>query len=294
MIYILDLEFLDINKAIAAFLVETNEGLVLIESGPYSTFNNLKKAVKKVGYELDDIKHVLLTHIHFDHAGAAWALAEKGAKVYVHPIGYPHMADPTKLTQSAKRIYQDDMERLWSDMKGIDEDNLIAVEDYNTIQLGDKTFVAHHTPGHAVHHIAWQTEDILFTGDVAGVKIGDGMAVPPCPPPDINIEDWLNSIERMKKLEVNILYLTHFGKVDNKTNHLLELEKILLSWANWMKPHFENGEKIESITPEFKAFVNKQLSEYGIDKNGLIQYEAANPTFMSVVGLMRYWKKKLQ
>ncbi|UZR95475.1 MBL fold metallo-hydrolase [Chondrinema litorale] len=294
MIHILDLGFLDINDAIAAFLIETKDGLVLVESGPYSTYKHLVSEVKRVGHQIEDVKHVLLTHIHFDHAGAAWALAEKGAKVYVHPIGYPHMANPEKLTQSARRIYQDDMDRLWSDMKAISEDNLVSVEDYQEINIGEKVFTAHHTPGHAIHHIAWQLDNVLFTGDVAGVKIDDGMVVPPCPPPDINIEDWQSSIERIKDLNVESLYLTHFGKVENKIKHLNELEEMLLSWASWIKPHYENGEKIEDITPNFQRFANQQLTDFGIDEEGLKKYEAANPAFMSVAGLMRYWKKKLQ
>ena len=119
------------------------------------------------------------------------------------------MANPEKLTQSAKRIYKDDMDRLWSDMKAISEDNLVSVEDYQKITIGEKVFTAHHTPGHAIHHIAWQLDNMLFTGDVAGVKIDDGMVVPPCPPPDINIEDWQKSISRIKAF-------THFHGVKSR------------------------------------------------------------------------------
>ena len=90
-IHIIDLHFRELEKTIASFLVETSEGPVLIETGPYSTFPFLKKGIEAIGYKIEDIRHVLLTHIHLDHAGAAWALARHGAKIYVHPKGYHHL-----------------------------------------------------------------------------------------------------------------------------------------------------------------------------------------------------------
>ena len=132
MIHVLDLHF-KVESAIASFLVETSEGPILIETGPHSTFEFLKKGLEKHGYQPSDVKHVFLTHIHFDHAGAAWAFAETGAKVYVHPFGYKHLLDPSKLYNSAKRIYGDEMETLWGDMKSIPEDQLFAVEDKTEI-----------------------------------------------------------------------------------------------------------------------------------------------------------------
>ncbi len=289
----IDLNFLGIKEAIASYIVVTEEGLLMVESGPHSTYAFLEQKLQKLGYSIKDVKKVLLTHIHLDHAGAAWALAEQGAEVYVHPFGYKHLADPSKLMASAARIYKDDMDRLWGKMKAIPEDILHAVDDGETVRFGGKSFKAHFTPGHAVHHIAWQVDNVLFTGDVAGVKIGkDGMVVPPCPPPDINVEDWRSSIEKVKGLDVDTLYLTHFGKVENKVEHLNHLEETLLSWADWMKPKFENSEEVSAIIPEFKAFVNQQLLDFGVAEQDLNKYEAANPSFMSVTGLLRYWKKK--
>lgn len=295
MLHTIDLKFLGIPQAIGCYLFETENGIALIETGPFSTFPELSKQIQSLGFTINDIKKVLLTHIHLDHAGAAWKFAENGADIYVHPKGYKHLLDPSRLMESAKRIYADDMDRLWGKMKAIPQNQLYAIEDGGHVTIGGYTFIAHHTPGHAVHHIAWQKEDILFTGDVAGVKIGeDGMVVPPCPPPDINIEDWQTSIDKIRKMPVNTLYLTHYGKVSKKAIHLSQLEEILLNWANWMRPKFEQGLLSEDIIPVFKAFVEKQLIDFGIEEERLSQYEAANPTFMSVSGLLRYWKKKLQ
>lgn len=293
MTYILDLHFLGHSDTIAAFLVETQAGPILIETGPYSTFAQLKAGVEASGFRLEDIKHVFLTHIHLDHAGAAWALAEHGATIYVHPFGAKHLHEPEKLIQSATRIYGDEMERLWSTMKGIPESQLKLVEHGAAYAIGGQLIKAWHTPGHAVHHIAWQIGQELFAGDVAGVKIGNGPVVPPCPPPDINIEDWKRSIELIKSLDLTKVYLTHYGPIDQIGAHLNSLEEILIDWANWMRPHYEAGTDAKLITPLFQQYVQNQLRKEGINEEGLARYESANPSWMSVAGLLRYWRKKI-
>jgi glyoxylase-like metal-dependent hydrolase (beta-lactamase superfamily II) len=291
-IHTLDLHFLGIDHAIAAYLIETSAGPILIETGPHSTFESMKLALANHGYAPSDIQHVFLTHIHFDHAGAAWAFAAQGAKIYLHPFGAPHMEDPTKLYNSAKQIYGDDMERLWGLMEKIPHSQLISPAHNEEIVIGDTTLRALHTPGHAKHHIAWQMGDVIFTGDVAGVKIGNGPVVPPCPPPDINLEDWNESIDILLASDAKTLYLTHFGEVKNKEMHLSELREILNDWAMWIKEKWESGMDAEAIVPLFKAYTSKQLEEKGVNAHGLKQYEAANPSEMSVAGLIRYWKKK--
>lgn len=293
MIHILDLQFLGLSQAIAAFLVETSDGPVLVETGPHSVSEHLEKEVARCGFKMTDIKHVFITHIHFDHAGGAWALAQQGATIYLHPFGKRHLGEPSKLYASAKRIYQDKMEMLWGKMEAIADENLQTVEHGESITIGDTTFIAHHTPGHAVHHIAWQVGENIFTGDVAGVKIAKGIVVPPCPPPDINIEDWIASINLLRQLDIKALYLTHFNKITNVNEHLDNLEKMLWDWANWMKPHFEEGTDQTEIVPKFMDYTKKQLLKHGLNEMEIEQYEAANPSWMSVAGLMRYWKKRI-
>lgn len=293
-IHIIDLHFLQENQTIAAFLIESAQGPILIETGPHSTWDQLEKGIQKAGYEPEDIQHVLLTHIHFDHAGAAWSLAEKGATIHVHPIGLPHLASPERLWNSAAQIYGDDMDRLWGKMEPIAPERLKAVQHGETLSFGEISCQAWHTPGHAVHHIAWQFEKALFTGDVAGVKIAGGPVVPPCPPPDIHLENWKTSIGLMKNLQADQLYLTHFGMVDKPQQHLEELEIMLDDWAAWMKPRFENNENQNDIVPEFMAYTELQLKGKEVDDVDLQRYEYANPSWMSVAGLMRYWKLKDQ
>ena len=292
MIHTLDLHFLDLPQAIAAYLIETSDGPVLIESGPYTTYEHLEQEICRVGFALEDIRHVLLTHIHFDHAGAAWALAEQGATIYVHPVGAPHLVNPEKLWNSAKRIYQDDMDRLWGAMHPIPEAKLREVAHEERLTFGETTFTAYHTPGHAIHHIAYQQGNSVFTGDVGGVRIEGGMVEPPCPPPDINLADWQHSIQLLRDLHPAHLYLTHFGVVDQVPEHLDALDRQLLNWADWVRENMQGGLPAEAIAPEFIVYVKQQLQAHGASDELIQQYEAANPSWMSVAGLMRYWKKK--
>ena len=294
MIHSIDLNFQGIKKAIASYLIETKAGPILVETGPHSTYEHLKEGIKQTGYDISQIKHVFLSHIHLDHAGAAWALAESGAKIYVHPFGARNMEDPTRLMESATRIYGDKMDTLWGTMKKIPAELLYQVEDQEVFDLGDTTLKAWHTPGHAKHHIAWQINDIVFTGDVAGVKIGDGPVMPPCPPPDINIEDWKNSIQLLKKIQPAQLYLTHFNAISDIEGHLTALENILDDWAGWIKEKWEANESAEEVTPKFMEYTAQQLRSQGLSDQEIETYEAANPSWMSVAGLMRYWTKKSQ
>lgn len=291
-VQVIDLHYLGEERAIAAFLLESSAGPILIETGPHSTIQYLEAGLAEKGYQASDIKQVFLTHIHLDHAGAAWYFAERGADIYVHPFGYKHLAAPEKLMASAKMIYRDQMDRLWGQMHPIPADQLIAVEDLQSFQIGDLNLQAHYTPGHAVHHIAWQVGKTLFAGDVAGVKISGGPVVPPCPPPDIHVEDWMASIARIKAMDLETIYLTHFGPIKDIPPHLDQLAKVIEDWANWIKPHFEQKTDPALITPQFQKYALEQLKKAGVEEENLKKYDSANPAWMSVAGLLRYWKVK--
>ena len=289
MIHLIDL---GIDHAIGAYLIETSDGPFLIETGPHSTYATLEAGIQKAGFSTSDIKHVFLSHIHLDHAGSAWVFAEMGARIYLHPFGSSNMEDPSRLMASATRIYGDAMDRLWGKMQKIPASQLVSAQDGAVFSVGDQSLKAHYTPGHAVHHIAWQLGEVVFTGDVAGVKVNGGPVVAPCPPPDINIEDWKASIQLLRDLNPQSLYLTHFDRVDNVASHLSQLEAMLDDWAQWMRVKWEAGMSKEEITPLFMDYTADQLRQQGVDEAGIKVYEAANPSWMSVAGLMRYWKKK--
>ena len=290
MINVIDLDFLGKPKSIAAFAVEDEEGYTLVESGPYSTHENLVAGLAEQNIDPAQVHTLLLSHIHFDHAGAAWWWARQGTQVYVHPRGLKHMIDPERLYNSARQIYGDQMEKLWGKMEGIDPNRISAVEDRKTLDIGGRQWTAHHTPGHASHHIAWQLDDVVFTGDVGGCRINGGPVVPPCPPPDIDAVAWRKSIERLRSLDADAFYLTHYGRVTDTERHLDELGRRLDAYVSWMEPYYRDGSRAETIEPLFKKFYTDELREAGVGERDLESYLAANPPYMSVTGLLRWLK----
>jgi glyoxylase-like metal-dependent hydrolase (beta-lactamase superfamily II) len=293
MIHILDLNFLGNAQTIAAFLIVNGEDIALIETGPYSTYGNLRTEIERVGVKIEDIKHVFLSHIHFDHAGAAWAFAQKGAKIYVHPFGAKHLANPGKLYESARQIYREQMDILWGEMQDIPQEQIQEAMHEQVFAIGSLSLKAWHTPGHAVHHIAWQYGDSIFTGDVAGVHIGQGPVIAPLPPPDIDLEEWQKSINLLRQINPRRFYLTHFGEVSQITKHLEKLEYNIYSQANMIKDMWLAGKSIEEMIKPFEDFCIEELKKEGVMASDIAKYQGANPAFMSVAGLVRYWKKKL-
>ena len=292
MLEILDLQFQDNSDTIAVFLLKSSEGPVLIETGPHSTYEVLCSELHRFGYAPEDVRHVFLTHIHLDHAGAAWLFARHGANIYLHPQGRPHLEHPEKLLESARRIYKENMDPLWGTLQPIPAERLRATAHLEEVRIGDLVLRALQTPGHAVHHIAWQVGQSLFTGDAAGICIrGNSLVQPPCPPPDIDLAAWQHSIALMRQGGFERLYLTHFGEISEVGAHLDQLERRLLAWAHWIKPFYDRGEDADAVVPQFQAFVKSELAAAGISEEDMVRYEYANPAWMSVTGLMRYWKK---
>jgi glyoxylase-like metal-dependent hydrolase (beta-lactamase superfamily II) len=295
MIHVLDHNFQNVPNSIASFLIETNKkNAILVETGSHSSFETLKKEIERVGYDWKNIKHVFLTHIHLDHAGSAWAFAQNGATIYVHNAGAKHLIHPEKLMASAKQIYQEKMEMLWGEMYPIPENQVYSVNDNEIFEIDNITIKALHTLGHASHHIAWQMDNIVFTGDVAGIKIGNENApiVAPLPPPDIDVEAWLHSIEILKNCGADTFYLTHFGKHQNIQKHLDELKNNILEYTNWIKEQSLLGKNQAEITQDFEIYIKKGFEKYNFTPLQLSQYLVANPPDMSVTGVLRYWKKR--
>ncbi len=290
--YTLDLNF-HTSDVIATYAFKSDDGIILIDPGPHSTHDHLVQALKNAELAPEEVNHVLLTHIHFDHAGDAWAWAKQGAQVYVHPAGYKHMLDPERLWNSAAQIYGDQMEALWGKMEQIDDQLLHQPEDRQTLNIGGLSFGCHYTPGHAKHHIAYAIEDMVFSGDVAGVRIKTGPAQPPTPPPDIDLEAWDESIARLREIAPKTVYPTHFGEVGNVETHLEQLQTSLHQWAQWIKQRMDAGESTGEMMQPFTEMVHQQLQDADCDEALIEKYNWANPAFMQVAGLVRYWKKKV-
>ncbi len=289
MIKTIDLNFQGIKSTVACFLLKINKELALIECGPESCLKHLKNEIKKNGEDVRNIKHVFLTHIHLDHAGAAWWFAKNGANIYVHPFGERHLVNPEKLISSAEIIYGNNMKRLWGDIKAIKENKVIPVKDKERIKINDMEIKALHTPGHAKHHISWVIGDSIFTGDVVGAKINNGPLVPACPPPDINIKEWEKSLEIIKKENPKHLYFTHFGKFSYNEREVVDLQNTLKEWLIWVKKNEDIGEPI--LIEKFESYINKSLKNKLIDDETIEQYYIANPPYMSILGLKRVLMK---
>lgn len=291
MVETLDLNFIR-PRTIASYLVTTKAGPVLVETGPESVYDNLKKALAERGFEPADLAAVFVTHIHLDHSGAAWRLVEDGAPVvYVHPKGAPHLVDPGRLWESASRIYKDKMEELWGRPGRIAADKVVAVEHGRRVEIGGRSFWAIETPGHAGHHHAWFVDGVLFSGDVGGVRIGRGPVVPPFPPPEIHLEAWADSILKMRALDAVEIRPTHFGAYGDVGEHLDDLEERMYRWAeavlDWMRQELGDDE----LVARFAAMEREELAAHGVDEGGQAEYEIADPAWMSIPGLSRYWSK---
>ncbi len=291
MIHVLDTRQLGRPGIIAATALETAEGLALFDTGPESTFATIEAELQRIGAHAADVRHVFLSHIHFDHAGAAWRFAELGATVYVHPRGARHLLDPAKLVASATQIFGDEMERLWGRVQPVPPERLRVLEDGARVRLGAVEVRAVATPGHASHHHVYYWDDVLFGGDIAGVRLGRGPVIPPFVPPELQVEEWLQSIARMRALAPATLYLPHFGRVnDSLADHFDALEERVRRWADWFRERQSLTEA--ELVPAFAEQEHAELRAGGADAEGVLDYEAADPSAMAVTAALRYWRKK--
>ncbi len=292
MIHVLDTQHLGRPGIIAATLLESDEGPLLFDTGPESTFDNIAAALRKVGFEPNDVRHVFLSHIHFDHAGAAWRFAALGATIYVHPRGAPHLIDPRKLVASATRLYGDDMEPLWGKFAGIAPERVRVLQDNDVVRLAPFEIRAVETPGHASHHHIYYWNDTVFGGDVAGVCLRGGPPAPPFVPPELDIEAWRESIGKIRALKPTKIFLPHFGLIDRNIGaHLDALEDRIVRWSLWFRDRIRAGDEEAALKPAFAHYLAADLREAGATESQLADYEQADPSFMAVSAALRYWRK---
>jgi glyoxylase-like metal-dependent hydrolase (beta-lactamase superfamily II) len=253
---------------------------VLIDPGPTTSMENL---IEALGGEQP--RALLLTHIHLDHAGAAGSMVRRwpGLPVYVHERGARHLADPTKLLASAARLYGDRMERLWGEVAPVPEDNLHPLSGGEEV-LG---FRVAYTPGHASHHVSYlhPPSGRAFVGDVAAVRIPPSdLVVPPTPPPDIDVELWEDSIERILDWEPESLGITHFGEIDDPEAHLELVRERLRDRAQLAR---------ELSAEEFERRLREQVSARADRATAEAILQAAPPE-QQWLGLDRYWTRRVE
>jgi glyoxylase-like metal-dependent hydrolase (beta-lactamase superfamily II) len=288
----LDLNFRGIPQTIASYLIPHSKGVILVESGPGSSLPELERGLAKQGYTFADVSHVLLTHIHLDHAGAAGYLARQGAQVYVHEIGAPHMLNPEKLIKSATRIYGDLMDALWGEFLPVPTENLHALSGSGEIIIEGLVFQYLDTPGHANHHLAYILEDLCFSGDVGGVRLPGPLFLRlPTPPPEFHIESWRTSIAKLKTAGFKRIAPTHFGIFKDAVGHLNLLDETLNVVETWAESTLPQIPEREALREPFEGWEYARCEIAGLDEATLHAYSLAMPLGMGADGIWRYWDK---
>jgi glyoxylase-like metal-dependent hydrolase (beta-lactamase superfamily II) len=273
----LDLEH-QTERVIGVYLLETEAGPALFDCGPATRVPALENRLSERGLELTDVRHLLLSHIHLDHAGASGVLVRKHPELQVHvsAVGAPHLIDPSRLERSARRLYGDEFDTLWGELAPVPEDNVHAVGER---VLGLECFPA---PGHASHHVCYLDLDgTLYAGDACGVRIQPSRYVlPPTPPPEVDLEGWSRTLDEIQRRRPTRLALTHFGVADDPDAHVDQLRERLAAWS----------QRVEQGASE-QEFIAAGLADVAPDSE---MYDRAMPLWQSYAGLKRYWDKRAQ
>jgi glyoxylase-like metal-dependent hydrolase (beta-lactamase superfamily II) len=290
----IDLHFQGQPQVIASYVVRGPGGAALVETGPGSTLPQLEAGLQQLGLSWDDITDLLLTHIHLDHAGAAgWIARRSGARVHVHHIGAPHLADPSRLLASAQRIYGDLMGPLWGEFLAVPAEQLHVLHDNDVIEAAGRRFIALDTPGHAYHHMAYLLDGLCFSGDVAGVCLPGFRHIRlPTPPPEFDLPAWKASLARLRELRPDRLLLTHFGPVAAATQvHLQGVEARLDEVMAFIYGRWQAGAALAEMVRDYADWVAQQAAAEGCDPATVQRYEVVVPSFMEIPGLVRYFGK---
>jgi glyoxylase-like metal-dependent hydrolase (beta-lactamase superfamily II) len=232
----LDLMFLGRPQIIAAALLHSVDGVAIVDPGPASTLPALDSELERRGMSVADVRAILLTHIHLDHAGATGSLVARNPaiEVYVHERGAPHMVDPSRLLASAHRLYGDSMDELWGEFLAVPARRVRVMKGGERVTTVGRDLDVAYTPGHASHHVSYldRSSGVAFAGDVAGIRRGPHPYVmPPTPPPDIDLAAWRTSVDRLLDWRPATLFVTHFGPYDDVAGQLRELMERLEDWA---------------------------------------------------------------
>jgi glyoxylase-like metal-dependent hydrolase (beta-lactamase superfamily II) len=291
----LDLNFLGMRRVIGSAVLEGPSGLAVIDPGPTSCLASLESGLADAGYRLDAIRHILLTHIHLDHAGATGTLLQRlpQAVAYVHERGAPHLIDPTKLLASAGRLYGANMDRFWGEFKAVPAERLRVLAGGEKVDLAGRTLDVRYTPGHASHHVSYfdMTDGVAYVGDTGGIRVVGEYIKAPTPPPDIDLELWEASLQTIEAWHPKALVLTHFGKVTDVADHLRNFRGVLSRQAALVRETLASEgtdeERIRRFVEDMRADARRRLAP-----EDAASTEAAAAFDQLWQGLARYWRKK--
>jgi len=276
--------------------MESGDTSVVIDPGPESTLETLRAGLKARGQDFQTLDSLLLTHIHLDHAGATGALVRENPnlKIYVHEFGSSHMIDPSRLLASAGRLYGGDLLTLYGQCTPVPEKNLEPLQGGERIRVGDAELEVLYTPGHASHHVSYRDREsrTAFVGDTAGIRVqGDAFLLPATPPPDIDVGIWNQSLDAIASWEPERIFLTHFGFIENPTEHIRLYKQRLAEWSELTRKLLRSGmetteaEKafVDAIAAEIKSTLPMDAADHYIFNGGLR---------LSWLGLLRYVQKR--
>jgi glyoxylase-like metal-dependent hydrolase (beta-lactamase superfamily II) len=291
---IIDLKHLGNARQIACYVLDTGDGLALVDPGPSVCVNVLTKGLLDAGKSLADVQYILLTHIHLDHAGVTGTLVRQNPRirVYVHERGATHMVDPTKLLRSAERLWGDRMATLWGEFLPVPAENVQALAGGEAITVGARKFDVSYTPGHASHHVTYfdSQTNTAFVGDTAGVRISGSAVVPAAPPPDIDLPAWEQSLRAIEQRRPARIFLTHFGAWDPVDWHFGELRSKLADWAERARISLERDVSDEERASKFSTDVLADLKG-DLSPEDYRNYDQTARPDSSWYGLARYWRK---
>jgi glyoxylase-like metal-dependent hydrolase (beta-lactamase superfamily II) len=294
-IHCIDLDFSFFSSSIACYAIRYEGGVVLVDPGPESTLPGLEAGLAALDSSAKDVTHVLLTHIHLDHAGAAGWFAARGARIFVHPVGAPHLLDPEKLLASAQRIYGERMDELWGSFQPVPDGQLVAVADESEIEAGGLTFKALYTPGHADHHIAYLFQEACFSGDVGGVRMpGPFYLRLPFVPPETHLGKWRLSLERIRTASPRWIAPTHFGLYPDAVQHLDLAARMLDEVDAWLEKVMPAIPDVETLQAQLVPWLRSRGRAFGLKESLLLRYDQASPVSMGASALFRYWQKTHQ
>jgi glyoxylase-like metal-dependent hydrolase (beta-lactamase superfamily II) len=291
----IDLQFLDSPRVIATALLTGPDGVTLIDPGPTSCLPALEAGLLDRGLALRDVRALLLTHIHLDHAGAAGTIAERvpAVRVYVHERGAPHMIDPARLLASATRLYGERMDLLWGAFEPVAADRVTVLKGGERLELAGTALKVAYTPGHAKHHVSYLDEQtaVAYVGDTAGVRVSGDYLIAPTPPPDIDIEAWHNSLDTIDAWQPLSLFLTHFGPVAHPRAHLAQLRTTITTAADTVRELMKTPGTDEELAHRFAEQMRRDVRK-SLPEHEARAAELAAPFDQLWAGLARYWQKK--
>lgn len=291
----IDLKFLGRPHAIATAIVQGPGGVALVDPGPSTCLEQLEQGLQEHGVRLADVRDLLITHIHLDHSGATGSLLRRypDIRVVVHRRGAPHLVSPQKLIDSATRLWGADMHRLWGEIIPVPERNLHIVDGGGQVMAAGRTFDVAYTPGHASHHVSFfdPQSGVAFVGDTAGVSVDGGYVMPPTPPPDIDLELWRTSVERIEQWSPGSIFITHFGPIAPVRPHLAAMLENLSVTAELVRASLRAEGSDEERSLRFGEDLRRELRRTMTDAQ-VSAYEGGTPFHLLWLGLARYWRKR--